>query len=251
MTDQKQGRMVILSGPSCIGKSSLHRALVRLHPELAGALQSLVLYNTRDPRPGEVDGVTYYFRSREEIKTLEEQDDYIVMDVRGDLQALDIQQLSDQLSRGDVFFEGNPYIGQVLLTHSLLEEFPKLSAFLSPLSRDEIRYLKSLDPGPNLPDLVTDIMRRKLLRRTQRQKTILSERDLEEIERRAGSAYRELKLAHHFRHIIPNHDGEDSENWDAFYYPVGDARRALLAFISLLDGKVPDTVEVWEEDLVP
>jgi hypothetical protein len=32
----------------------------------------------------------------------------------------------------------------------------------------------------------------------------------------------------------PNHDGEASENWDAFYYPLGDAREALLAFAALL-----------------
>ena len=25
-----------------------------------------------------------------------------------------------------------------------------------------------------------------------------------------------------------------SENWDAFYYPLGDAREALLAFAALL-----------------
>ena len=46
-------------------------------------------------------------------------------------------------------------------------------------------------------------------------------RDLENIEKRASSAYRELHEAHYFQHVIPNHDGEDSENWDAFYHPSG------------------------------
>lgn len=251
MSPKKSGRMVVLSGPSCIGKSSLDHALGRLYPEHSKSLQPLVLYNTRDPRPGEVDGVTYHFRSREHIQDLEDQDGFIVMDVRGDLQALDIQELAAQLSGGDVFFEGNPYIGQVLLTHPALADFSKVSAFLSPLSSDEIQYLKSLDPGPSLPDLVTDVMRRKLLRRTRRQKAILSLRDLEEVERRASHAYRELKLAHLFQYVIPNHDGEDSENWDAFYYPLGDARRALLAFVSLLEGRTPAAAELWEEDLLP
>jgi guanylate kinase len=48
-----------------------------------------------------------------------------------------------------------------------------------------------------------------------------------------------------------NHDGKDSENWDAFYYPLGNARVALLAFISLLAGKTPSGVEHWEKDLIP
>ena len=94
-------------------------------------------------------------------------------------------------------------------------------------------------------------MRRKLLRRTRRQEGELSFNDLENIEKRASSTYRELKEAHYFQHVIPNHDGEDSENWDAFYYPVGDARVALLAFVSLLAGKTSSGVEHWEGDLIP
>ena len=47
----------------------------------------------------------------------------------------------------------------------------------------------------SLSDFLTDVMRRKLLRRTQRQKGILSLKDLENIERCASSAYVELKEA--------------------------------------------------------
>jgi guanylate kinase len=50
--------------------------------------------------------------------------------------------------------------------------------------------------------------------------------------------------------VIPNHDGEDSDNWEAFYYPLGDARRALRIFAALLEGNVPPDVEKWEEDLI-
>jgi guanylate kinase len=94
-------------------------------------------------------------------------------------------------------------------------------------------------------------MRRKLLRRTRRQKLELSAKDLENIETRAASAYGELKEAPHFDHVIPNHDGEDSDNWEAFYYPVGDARKALNAFVALLEGRTPSEVERWEDDLLP
>ena len=45
---------------------------------------------------------------------------------------------------------------------------------------------------------------------------------LEEIERRTGSSYRELKEAHHFEYVIPNHDGEDRDNWEAFDHPLGE-----------------------------
>src|SRR5215471_7944895 len=60
MTDERKGRLVILSGPSCVGKSPLAKALAKFYPELRRTLQPLVLYNTRGPRPGEVDGVDYH-----------------------------------------------------------------------------------------------------------------------------------------------------------------------------------------------
>ncbi len=58
-------------------------------------------------------------------------------------------------------------------------------------------------------------------------------------------------MAHNFDAVLPNHDGEDSENWDAFYYPLGDARRSLLAFVLLMKGDRPDWAERWEPDLLP
>ena len=250
MTDNRTGRLVILSGPSCVGKSPLAKTLTKFYPELRKTLQPLVLYNSRDARPGEVDGVDYHFRSREQIENLKVQHHFAVLDVRGDLQALDLQELSASLAKGDVFFEGNPFVGRALQTSPALADVTRLSVFMSPLSRNEILFLKT-KPSVSLPDLVTDVMRRKLLRRTRRQKDELSLRDLENIEKRAASAYRELQEAHFFQHVIPNQDGEDSENWDAFYYPLGNARVALLAFVSLLAGETPPVVEHWEENLIP
>jgi guanylate kinase len=139
----------------------------------------------------------------------------------------------------------------VLQTHPRLAGFDRLAIFLSPLSKEEIVYLKDAERNVLLPDFVTDVMRRKLLRRAHRQKLELSQKDLENIEKRASSAYGELKEAWHFDYVIPNHDGEDSDNWEAFYYPIGDARKSLIAFVSLLEGRIPPAVEKWEESLIP
>jgi guanylate kinase len=94
-------------------------------------------------------------------------------------------------------------------------------------------------------------MRRKLLCRTSHQKGVLSLRDLENIEKRAASAYRELIEAQHFDYVIPNQDGEDRENWNAFYFPLGEARRTLLSFVALLEGNESVGIEHWESDLLP
>ena len=251
MVNELHGRLVILSGPSCVGKSPLAKALSKFHPAWSQRLQRLVLFNSRDPRPGEIDGIDYHFRNRSQIESFRPDDRYVLLDVRGDLQALDLDDLHAVLRRGDAFFEGNPFVGVALLTHPRMKDVQRLAVFLSPLSKEEITDLKAPERNLSLEDLVTDIMRRKLLRRTRRQKGELSARDLDNIERRAGSAYVELQEAWRFDCVIPNHDGEDSENWDAFYYPLGDARKSLKAFVALLNGEVPADVEKWHDDLLP
>ena len=247
----KSGRLVILTGPSCVGKSPLRRALKKLYPDLSSTLKAFVLYNTRSPRPGEVEGIDYYFRTRHQVEELRKDPDFIVIEVRGDLQALNLSSLKKQLENGDVFFEGNPFVGKILQTHEKLSEIEKLGVFMSPLSKDEIVYLKGPEKNLFLPDIVTDIMRRKLLRRTKKQKGILSLADLENIEKRAKSAYRELKEGHYFQYIIVNHDGEDSDNWDSFYYPLSDAKKSLEIFAALLKGETFCKLEVWEENIIP
>jgi guanylate kinase len=251
MKNEQKGRLVILSGPSCVGKSPLAKALARFYPELWSKLNTLVLYNSRSIRPGEEDGIDYHFRTRKEIENLKGKEGYIVMDVRADLHALDINEMLETLDKGNVFYEGSPYIGKTLLTHPMLSGVERLSVFMSPLSRDEIIFLKTAEPKVSLPELVTDIMRRKLLRRTRRQKGKPSQQELEDIETRASSAYYEMQEAHNYQYVISNHDGEDSENWAAFYYPLGDARLALMAFVALLESRVPPGVEKWEKDLIP
>jgi len=245
------GRLVILAGPSCVGKSPLDKALGRFHPQLRLRLHKLVLCNSRAARPGERDGVDYHFRTRAQIEALRAEARYAVMEVRADLQALDVEELHALLAKGDAFFEGNAFVGRALQTHPRLAGVNRLSVFMAPLSKDEILFLRAPERNVSFPDLLTDIMRRKLLRRTRRQKGELSLKDLQDIETRASSAHRELREAWHFEYVIPNHDGEDSDNWDAFYYPLGDARRALAAFVALLEGGTPQGVEHWEEGLVP
>ncbi len=75
--------------------------------------------NSRAPRPGEQSGVDYHFRTREQVDALRAEARYVVLDVRGDLQALDLHDLSALLQRGDVLFEGNPFVGRLLQTHAL------------------------------------------------------------------------------------------------------------------------------------
>jgi guanylate kinase len=60
------GRVLVLSGPSAVGKSTVVR---RLREQVPG-LHFSVSATTRAPRPGEVDGLDYYFVTAERFQEL-------------------------------------------------------------------------------------------------------------------------------------------------------------------------------------
>ncbi len=53
----RRGRLIVLAGPSGVGKSSVVDELRRQLPELYFSVSA----TTRDPRPGEIDGTDYHF----------------------------------------------------------------------------------------------------------------------------------------------------------------------------------------------
>jgi len=62
----RRGLLLILSSPSGAGKSTLTRRLMEWDPTLRFSVSA----TTRAPRPGEVDGREYYFRTRAEFEAM-------------------------------------------------------------------------------------------------------------------------------------------------------------------------------------
>lgn len=60
------GRLVVLSGPSGVGKGTVVAALRRLHPRVWVSVSA----TTRAPRPGEADGVQYRFVDRAQFAAM-------------------------------------------------------------------------------------------------------------------------------------------------------------------------------------
>ncbi len=60
------GRLIVLTGPSGVGKGTLLKSLLARHPDLWVS----VSVTTRSPRPGELNGREYHFISREEFDRL-------------------------------------------------------------------------------------------------------------------------------------------------------------------------------------
>jgi len=60
------GRLIILTGPSGVGKGTLLERLRERHPKLYFSIS----VTTRSPRPDEIDGKDYYFVSRNDFEQL-------------------------------------------------------------------------------------------------------------------------------------------------------------------------------------
>lgn len=64
------GKLIVISGPSGVGKSTVMKQLLAL----CGNMHFSVSATTRPIRPGETDGVNYYFMDHEQFQKLIEQD---------------------------------------------------------------------------------------------------------------------------------------------------------------------------------
>ena len=59
-------RVFVVTGPTAVGKGTVLRALMARYPQLWLSISA----TTRDPRPGEIEGVHYYFVSDEKFDEL-------------------------------------------------------------------------------------------------------------------------------------------------------------------------------------
>ncbi|GIP14470.1 guanylate kinase [Paenibacillus montaniterrae] len=67
------GLLIVLSGPAGVGKGTVCTALRKRMPELVYSVSA----TTRQPRPGEIDGVNYFFKTKEQFLKLIEADEML------------------------------------------------------------------------------------------------------------------------------------------------------------------------------
>jgi guanylate kinase len=172
MGDSSKGRLIIVSGPSGAGKTTVLKEVFARCPRLVASVSA----TTRAPRRGEVEGVDYYFLT---------QDEFAARKRRGDF-----------LECFEVFGSGHWY--GTLET----EVGPRLAVGNWVVL--EIDVDGTLAVLEKYPDAVTIFVRPESIEELERRLRLRGTESEAAIQRRLAVARRELALVDRYRYVVRN-----------------------------------------------
>lgn len=145
----KQGRVIILSGPSGVGKGTVLKEVMRRDP----TLQFSISATTRAPRPGEIDGVHYFFVERARFAEMVEREELLEHAFyAGNYYGTPLKAVDDAIARGiNVVLEI-----EVQGAIQAMKRCPEaISIFIAPPSLAELkrRLIGRGDTSPEVADL--------------------------------------------------------------------------------------------------
>lgn len=171
-----EGMILVISGPSGVGKGTLRQRLLQCFPNLKRSIS----VTTREPRPGEVHGRDYFFVTREEFRKMMSERAFLEWAwVLDELYGTPKKWVDEQLVKGiDVLLEID-----VQGAFQVRERRPDaVLVFIAPPSWEELR-------------------RRLRQRHTE---------DEEEVKKRLEVAKRELEMALRYDYVVVNDDLEQA-----------------------------------------
>jgi guanylate kinase len=172
------GKLVVISGPSGVGKTTILRSLLTDLPHLLPSISA----TTRPPRAGERDGVDYHFIPQAEFDRRRDAGEFLEccrVYGRQHWYGTLLAEVAPRLAAGswvvlEIDVEG---------TLSVLQKYPEaVTIFVEPSHPDQLRQ-RLLGRGTESPEAMA---------------------------RRLEVAHRELLQSHHYRHRVVNDDGPAS-----------------------------------------
>lgn len=161
------GKLLVLTGPSGVGKGTLVRALLQRHPQLYLSIS----VTTRSPRSDEIDGKHYYFVSRSQFEQMVAQGELLEWaEFAGNYYGTPRQAVEEQIKAGkwvllEIELEG---------ARQIRSSFPHaLRIFILPPSLAELEH-RLRDRGQDSEEAIA-----RRLRRAQEEITAASEFDFE------------------------------------------------------------------------
>ncbi len=130
----RRGLLIILSSPSGAGKSTLAQRLMRWDPQIRFSVSA----TTRPPRPGEIDGREYHFRSHDEFRRMVADGEMLEhAEVFGNLYGTPKAPVEAALGQGhDTLFDIDWQGGQLIRNSTLASDV--ISVFVLPPSMTEL-----------------------------------------------------------------------------------------------------------------
>ena len=109
-----KGKLFVISGASGVGKSTVLSKVMETRKDLTFSVSA----TTRDPRPGEIEGVSYYFVSKATFMDMILNDEFLEYDDHMDnYYGTPKAQLEEKLSRGHVLLDIEPN-GAFIVKHA-------------------------------------------------------------------------------------------------------------------------------------
>ncbi len=163
-------RLIVISGPSGVGKDTVIEHMRLVHPDFVFAVTA----TTRQRRPGEIDGVHYFFMTRENFLSVREQGEFLESaDVYGHLYGVPKDRVRNALRSGKTVVVKVDVQGAASI-HEIVPE--AIFIFL-------------------LPPSMAELMRRLRGRKTD---------DPEALMARISTASRELRAVRDFDYVVFN-----------------------------------------------
>ena len=100
-----KGKLFVLSGASGVGKSTVLAQVMAARDDLKFSVSA----TTRTPRPGETEGVSYYFITKEQFERMIAEDAFLEYDAHMDnYYGTPVGQLEEKLLSGSVILDIEP-----------------------------------------------------------------------------------------------------------------------------------------------
>lgn len=129
---QQEGLLIVVSGPSGAGKGTICKRLLEKNPNLGYSISA----TTRAPRNGEINGVNYWFLSKEEFRKMIDEDGLLEWaEVYGNYYGTPAEKVRTSLAEGKNIVLEIDTQGAALVR----EKFPEgVYIYILPPSLDEL-----------------------------------------------------------------------------------------------------------------
>ena len=236
-------KILLISGPSCVGKGPLMAALKKFYPEIKfGNIPVIKSWGSRNNKRRSNEVNKWYdldfFMPDANFAALDRKK-YVVGDCRNFPQAIDLEQFSK--SDSDLLImEVYHTIGAQFRNHTfeVLKGVEIQSVFISPISQNELDKLNKC--GIDTDAYISHMMLNKQIRRSEFMEEDATIEDIENFKSRAQDAPKEISNMKNYNSVILCREGEGSPLWkmdktDVFFgKPEGDAARALEELVSTI-----------------